>query len=97
MKNYLFYFCKLLAILAASACIGYFLFPAWWCVLLFAALPAVLYFALIRLDVPKGPDHRDPMAGMFDVLGKKLFISRRYFAERNCKYESDSIKNRASL
>ena len=48
MKSYLIFCAKILGILTASGIIGYALYPAWWCVLLFAVLPVILYFSIYK-------------------------------------------------
>lgn len=46
MKSYLLFCAKILGILAVAGIIGYVVYPVWWCALLFALLPVILYFSI---------------------------------------------------
>lgn len=39
---------QILGILAVAGIIGYVVYPVWWCVLLFAILPVILYFSIYK-------------------------------------------------
>lgn len=39
---------QILGILAVDGIIGYVVYPVWWCVLLFAILPVILYFSIYK-------------------------------------------------